>query len=259
MMNNITDLLDRPIAYHRIFVALTGSVKAAILLSQAIYWQKRSRHKDGWWYKTVEEWGDETGLSRRELDTARRDCEKYLKTDLRDSPARLYLKVDEETLSNDLVQFGGKRQTEIGGNVQSSLAENAKPDWRKTPNINRNAETTTEITTDIDNDAEIFTALENLTGELNTEAPRFVDIWKEKHTRDRILEAIAIAKQKGQRMPVSYVDAILMGWEANGYPKTREEQVNERRQVNGYNGKKSERKPDRNELSKRVMENAGRN
>lgn len=146
-MSNVTELLDRPIAYHRVFVTLTGSVKAAILLSQAMYWQKRAKRNDGWWYKTAEEWEEETGLSRRELETARRDCEKYLKTDLRDSPARLYWKVDEEVLSKDLIQFGGKRQTEIGGNVETSLAESAKPVSTKTPNINRNAETTTETTT----------------------------------------------------------------------------------------------------------------
>ena len=39
---NILDLLDRPIAYHRIFARLTGSVHAALMLSQAVYWQNRA-------------------------------------------------------------------------------------------------------------------------------------------------------------------------------------------------------------------------
>lgn len=134
---SVTDLLDRPIAYHRIFVALTGSVKAAILLSQALYWQKRAKQKDGWWYKTAEEWQDETGLTRHEQETARKACERYLETDLRDAPARLYWKVNEKNLSDDLLQFGGKRET--------GLAENAKLDSRKTPTINKKAETTTDI------------------------------------------------------------------------------------------------------------------
>ena len=60
---NALNLLDRPIAYHRVFVTLTGSVKAAVLLSQAVYWQKRAKQTDGWWYKTAEDWEDETVLS----------------------------------------------------------------------------------------------------------------------------------------------------------------------------------------------------
>lgn len=77
-------------------------------------------------------------------------------------------------------------------------------------------------------DAVIFTALENLTGGLNTDTPRFVDTWKEKHSLEWILKAIEIAKEKKARS-VKYVDSILIGWEANGYPKTREDQVKDRK------------------------------
>lgn len=135
---DIADLLDRPIAYHRVFVTLTGSVKAAILLSQAVYWQKRARQSDGWWYKTTEEWQDETGLTRHEQDTARAACSKYLKTDLRDVPARLYWHVDEHALSADL----------LDENRHPSLAKSGKLDSRKAANINRNAKTTTQTTTE---------------------------------------------------------------------------------------------------------------
>ena len=135
---NVTDLLDRPIAYHRIFVRLTGSVKAAILLSQAMYWQKRAKQADGWWYKTAEEWEDETGLTRHELDTARDACERYLKTKLKDAPARLYWKVDEGALSEDLIDAKSK----------PSLPKSGKLERRKAANINKNAETTTENTSE---------------------------------------------------------------------------------------------------------------
>jgi len=131
---SIMELLDRPIAYHRVFVTLTGSVKAAVFLSQAVYWQKRAKQKDGFWYKTSEEWTEETGLSRHEQDTARKACEKYLKSDLRDVPARLYWKVDEEALSEDLIAVFG----------QSSLPKSGKQESRKASNINKNAETTTD-------------------------------------------------------------------------------------------------------------------
>ncbi|MCI0653669.1 MAG: hypothetical protein L0Y39_04225, partial [Methylococcaceae bacterium] len=62
---HLADLLDRPIAFHRSFVQLTGSVTAALVLSQAVYWQRRvSEDHDGWWYKTRSQWIEETGLSR---------------------------------------------------------------------------------------------------------------------------------------------------------------------------------------------------
>lgn len=133
---SILDILDRPIAYHRVFVTLTGSVKGAVLLSQAVYWQKRAKQADGWWYKTAEEWQEETGLTRHEQDKARKDCEKYLKSDLRGVPATNYWKVDEDALSADL----------LAGKQQASLPENGKQDFRFSENIKRNTETTTETT-----------------------------------------------------------------------------------------------------------------
>lgn len=214
---NITELLDRPIAYHRVFVTLTGSVKAAILLSQAVYWQKRAKQKDGWWYKTTEEWEEETGLTRREQETARRDCEKYLQTDLRDSPARLYWKVDEETLSKDLLQFGGKRQTEIGENRQTSLHDSAKPVSTKTPNIKRNAETTTEITTEINDEAlaQISKAYEAEIGVITAMIADDLRDASVTYPLKWILDAIHEAAVNNKR-GWNYCLAILKRWHAQG-------------------------------------------
>jgi hypothetical protein len=131
----ISQILDRPIAFHRVFVTLTGSVKAAILLSQAMYWQSRATQKDGWWYKTAEDWQEETGLTRREQERARQDCSKYLKTDLRGVPATLFWQVDEEALTTDLIQ-------QIS---ETSFDKKGKLDLPKSENINR-TETTTETT-----------------------------------------------------------------------------------------------------------------
>lgn len=76
--------------------------------------------------------------------------------------------------------------------------------------------------------AQIFRALENLMGALNTSVPRYVDAWLEKHTVEWIFKAIETAKEKGARSE-KYIDKILIGWEANGYPKSRDEQIKERR------------------------------
>lgn len=127
---NILALLDRPIAFHRIFVKLTGSVKGALLLSQAIYWQQRTTLPDEWFYKTAEAWQSETGLTRHELDQARKDCLEFLETDLRGVPATTHWRVRENNLYKALLQFAGKRQT--------SLPESGKQDRRKAANIKRN-------------------------------------------------------------------------------------------------------------------------
>lgn len=63
---------DRPIAFHRIFVDWTESVNAALMLSQLVYWSQRTNSESGWVFKTATEWQEETGLSRREQEFARK-------------------------------------------------------------------------------------------------------------------------------------------------------------------------------------------
>lgn len=94
-----TDMLDSPIAFHRCFVDITGSVNAALMLSQAVYWQRRNE-EGKWWFQTREKWTDETGLTRDEQETARKKLLKlgFWKEELRGIPAKLYFQVDLEQL-----------------------------------------------------------------------------------------------------------------------------------------------------------------
>ncbi|RLW64710.1 MAG: hypothetical protein B6D73_10785 [gamma proteobacterium symbiont of Stewartia floridana] len=62
----------RPIAYYKVFADLAGCVKAALLLSQALYWSPRSALEGGWFWKSMKEWEEETGLTRYELQGARK-------------------------------------------------------------------------------------------------------------------------------------------------------------------------------------------
>lgn len=103
----IIDLLDRPIAYHRCFVSLTGSVTAAVLLSQAVYWSKRTgAGNEGWFWKTVDEWEEETGLSRYEQETARKILDRitpqFWEEDKRGIPRRLWFRLHLEQLEQCL-------------------------------------------------------------------------------------------------------------------------------------------------------------
>ncbi len=136
----MSDLLDRPIAFHRVFVRLTGSVTAAVMLSQALYWSKRTKDAEGWFWKTREEWEAETGLTRREQETARRALRMasapvcaFWQEEERGMPSRLWYKVDSALLMEALsllespaLQAPSDHASLLGGNVPTSRAESAQ-------------------------------------------------------------------------------------------------------------------------------------
>lgn len=74
-------------------------------------------------------------------------------------------------------------------------------------------------------------------GGLNPQTADLVNTWLEKHSDEWIFEAIEIAKGKNARSE-KYVDSILIGWEANGYPKTRDEKVQGAKNGNNVTGYK---------------------
>lgn len=114
----ITEFLDRPIAFHRAFVDLTGSITAALMLSQAVYWTKRSSSGDGWFWKVQEEWTEETGMTRYEQETARKKLNKFdfWKEEKRGIPAKLFYHVDFDKLDQALSanKYAGIPHTGMG-------------------------------------------------------------------------------------------------------------------------------------------------
>lgn len=93
-------LADRPIAYHPILARFCGGVAPALFLSQLLYWRDKARDPEGWVYKTMLEWTQETGLTRREQQTARVKLKSLglLKEERAGMPARLFFQVDEACL-----------------------------------------------------------------------------------------------------------------------------------------------------------------
>ena len=163
-------LLDRPIAFHRCFVDPTGSITAALMLSQALYWQQRTKDPDGWWYKTREEWREETGMSRWEQEEARKRLRRVgvLREERRGIPARLWYRVDEGQLWALLTKTDPPTEPDAGpegldpaanqmeGKPPTGRLEASPPDGGKTANwsvsppptiTETTAETTAETTT----------------------------------------------------------------------------------------------------------------
>ena len=101
----IWSLLGRHIAFHRRLVDLTGSVKAALLLSQSIYWTRHGRdiaQSGGWFHKTTQQWTWETGLSPKEQRLARDALHRLgiVQERRMGVPGRAYFRLDLEQLSH---------------------------------------------------------------------------------------------------------------------------------------------------------------
>lgn len=125
------DTLGRPIAFHPVFVELTGSVTAALLLSQAVYWTKRIPSGD-WFYKTMRQWEEETKLSRHEQESARKLLRRFSfwQEERRGVPAQMYFRVDIRALYNELLSVKKAKR------ALSSLPESGKLECRNTSNKN---------------------------------------------------------------------------------------------------------------------------
>jgi hypothetical protein len=141
-------LFGRPVAFHRCFVKVTGSVHAGLMLSQAIYWlnperQGQGRGKDnGWFWKTRDEWEDELGLSRWEQETARKQLRQtkfWLEKDKR-LEHKIFFSIDFVELEKALEQAAATvSRTETtallpeGGNPTSGEGGNPSADGSGSP------------------------------------------------------------------------------------------------------------------------------
>ena len=109
------------VTFHRAFVDLGGSINAALMLSNAIYWTNRlPPERDGWFFKTKEEWEKETGLSRKEQDRARQQLIESGLLEVRrakvsedECVTALWFRVNMNTLHTRLTGEDQKPQTDF--------------------------------------------------------------------------------------------------------------------------------------------------
>ena len=120
MNENEYDIFDRPIAFYPLLARLAGSVLAGVMLSQGLYWSKRSTLKDGFFWKTQEQWEEETCLTRSEQETARKkllalvapDGRRVWQEERRGVPAKLFFYVDRAAL-RDIVLHSSMQESRI--------------------------------------------------------------------------------------------------------------------------------------------------
>jgi len=78
------------------FVDWTGSINAALMLSQLAYWTPRKKPGE-WIYKTAEDWEEELGLTQKQQRHARILLEEsgLVEEKLMGVPAKLYFRINE--------------------------------------------------------------------------------------------------------------------------------------------------------------------
>lgn len=102
---DITELLAKPIAFHRVYAKLMGNASGGLFLSQLAYWSATMKRKE--FYKTGKDWEEETCLSRREQEASRAKLVELglLTVAKKGIPAKLYFKLDHDALTRMVVQF----------------------------------------------------------------------------------------------------------------------------------------------------------
>ncbi len=108
----VLEIFDMPITFHRCLIPLTGSVTAALMISQAMAWTEEiDPEREGWFCKSQGEWTEQTGLSRWEQDAGRRalrDC-GLLEERKMGMPARLWFRVNRAKLAAALRESAERR------------------------------------------------------------------------------------------------------------------------------------------------------
>lgn len=113
--------LTQMVGYHPVFRKISGSVGAAVLLSQIWYWNMNGKNgesripedRDGWFFKSMDEIAHETGMSRSEIETARKKLVSLslLEEERRGVPAKLWFRLNVDKIIDEInACFGPKSQ-----------------------------------------------------------------------------------------------------------------------------------------------------
>jgi hypothetical protein len=134
--------LSRTIAFQRSYVTITGSINAALMLSQAVYWSPKTKDPDGWFYKSAEDWEEELGLTWEQQNLARK---KLREADIWEEKregvgAPLFYRINQENLESRLREMLNDHSGKAGDTSQG------KPEQPVRESRNIYTETTTETT-----------------------------------------------------------------------------------------------------------------
>lgn len=138
-------LSDKPVAYHPDIARIVGSVKAAIFLSQLLYWTGKEKRSDGFIWKTRAEMEEETALSRGEQEGARKKLKALgvLEEKRAGIPAKLHYRINVARLTQLIDEYYSKQASNVQSSGKQDCAKVANCDAAKAQSI---TESTTENT-----------------------------------------------------------------------------------------------------------------
>ena len=145
MKNLLIQLNQRPIAVYPIYIKITGSVNAGLLLSQIMYWYGAVNGRI--FYKSDIEIMEETCLSESELRTAKNKLKSlsFIEIKAKGVPARTHYYINSEKLISEINNFSSVKSTKLKTRNQQNY--NSEINETITENTTEN---TTKITTDIE-------------------------------------------------------------------------------------------------------------
>ena len=143
----VKSLLGRPIAVNPVLIRVTDSFSGAILLAQAIYWEK-TMGKEFW--KTNDDWKVELYMSDQELTTARKKASRFLTVKKKGLPARNFYSVNWDSLEEAITmvtsdtrnyphqspqKLGSLDARETGVTITETTTETTTENTKDTPPI----------------------------------------------------------------------------------------------------------------------------
>lgn len=123
------------VAYQRGLARAVGDHSAGLLLSQFWYWAEHlPQEREGWFFMTQEQIYEETVMTRREQETARRKLRDLgiLEEKKRGVPAKLWYRINTQAV---VVLLENHIQSQYGGNRHTREAETAMQERRKPPGL----------------------------------------------------------------------------------------------------------------------------
>ncbi|MDC4952822.1 DNA-binding protein [Acinetobacter baumannii] len=134
---------EQPIAFNKHYVFLGCGINGALMLSQLVYWTSRTKDSEGWIFKTHHEWTQETGLTRREQDTARATLKslKFISEKKMGVPRRVYYRVERENLYQALIEYSESIDINSMHNSAILNAQNSHTECTNAPDCMHNSAT----------------------------------------------------------------------------------------------------------------------
>jgi hypothetical protein len=211
MKDILINLNQRPIAVYPIYIKLTGSVNAGLLLSQIMYWYSAMKGRK--FYKSDAEIMEETMLSLNELRGAKSRLKElpFIMITLHGIPAKTHYDINVTLLINAINENTLVKSTKL--NKLKSQKYNGEINECNTENTTEN---NTKITTDISFENE-FSTFEKITidDSQSSKVNPFTVISKLQSEKERKIvapqkERKADAEPKAERKPNPTYEAFVV-------------------------------------------------